>query len=212
MVNRFEVKPIEVRGIRGQYAIMRVFESKTERQFPKFVLDPKVLDIIKRTPAGAHFHDVDVSSSTRMKTLQHELAEALREFYISLGKISRTHYNEHGSYRQRWSYDKGTDEWYWANKPIYCERHSGAHRAMRRTSSNATLVAAMGWDDPSTLLKAYAQLSEDSVLMQDVCYFHNAPELRDSNYDYFCSMRCTIAYYNSTMPVARAMRKVRAHA
>ena len=138
-----------------------------------------------------------VGSNARVMALESELASALSDYYVSLGKIDRAHYNEHNGMHQKWSYPKGTDEWYWANKPVYVLRHSGAHAAMRRTASNATLVASMGWDDVNTLLKVYARTTAEAILMQDVCYYHNPPEIKDGNYDYFCSMRCAIGYYHN---------------
>ena len=197
MVNKFEIKPIDAKGVHGEYAIMQLYESKTDRAFDKMAIHPRVIEIIKHVKHGATFCTNNVSSNSRVTALEGEIASALIDYYVSIGKIDRAHYNEHNGTHQKWDYPKGTDEWYWANKPIYVLRHSGAHAAMRRTASNATLVASMGWDDVNTLLKVYARTTAEAILMQDVCYFHNPPEIRDGNYDYFCSMRCAIGYYNN---------------
>ena len=197
MVNKFEIRPIDAKGVRGEYAIMQLYESKTDRAFDKMAIHPKVIEIIKRVKHGATFCTNDVGSNARVIALESELASALSDYYVSLGKIDRAHYDEHNGMHQKWNYPKGTDEWYWANKPVYVLRHSGAHAAMRRTASNATLVASMGWDDVNTLLKVYARTTAEAILMQDVCYYHNPPEIKDENYDYFCSMRCAIGYYHN---------------
>ena len=197
MVNKFEIKPIDAKGVHGEYAIMPLYESKTDRAFDKMAIHPKVIEIIKRVKHGATFCSSYVGNNARVVALESELASALSDYYVSLGKIDRAHYDENNGMHQKWSYPKGTDEWYWANKPVYVLRHSGAHAAMRRTASNATLVASMGWDDVNTLLKVYARTTAEAILMQDVCYFHNPPEIKDENYDYFCSMRCAIGYYHN---------------
>ena len=197
MVNKFEIKPIDAKGVHGEYAIMPLYESKTDRAFDKMAIHPKVIEIIKRVKHGATFCSSYVGNNARVVALESELASALSDYYASLGKIDRAHYDEHNGMHQKWSYPKGTDEWYWANKPVYVLRHSGAHAAMRRTASNATLVASMGWDDVNTLLKVYARTTAEAILMQDVCYYHNPPEIKDENYDYFCSMRCAIGYYHN---------------
>ena len=197
MVNKFEIKPIDAKGVHGEYAIMPLYESKTDRAFDKMAIHPKVIEIIKRVKHGATFCTNDVGNNARVIALESELASALSDYYVSLGKIDGAHYDENNGMHQKWSYPKGTDEWYWANKPVYVLRHSGAHAAMRRTASNATLVASMGWDDVNTLLKVYARTTAEAILMQDVCYYHNPPEIKDGNYDYFCSMRCAIGYYRN---------------
>ena len=55
MVNKFEIKPIDAKGVHGEYAIMPLYESKTDRAFDKMAIHPKVIEIIKRVKHGATF-------------------------------------------------------------------------------------------------------------------------------------------------------------
>lgn len=197
LTNKFELRPLDVKGVVAEYGIMQVYESKTSRAFPKIVVHPRILEIIKRVPKGEPFSKVRVTTTTQQQNLLNEFTDALTEFYISLGKIDRSHYIPNAINTQQWSYEKGTEEWYWGSKPAYCLRHDGAHRAMRRTGNNATIVAAMGWDDVATLLKVYAQTNEDAIMMQNICLFHNPPKTIDPIYDYFCSYPCALGYYSN---------------
>lgn len=175
---QFEFLTATVDGKSYEYAECSVYEEKQQKTYDKLILRPDILKIAKELPKNT-----PIMGSEKPSKIREAYALLLRNFYEELGKIDL-----------RKSYTKGTDEWFYQNRPLYTLRHSSAVMWCRRTGFNASLVATMGWEDPDTLTNYYARMSVRNLLQQGTCW-HCNPPLNDTGNKLFCSPNHCIAYY-----------------
>lgn len=160
-----------------EIGVTSIYESKQKKYYDKLILDPRVLELIKN--ASPNHPIITEYNSDKAETI---MAEALRLFYQSIGKID-----------EGVTYEKGTPGWLYANRPIYTLRHTSATMWLRRLNFNPSLVAAMGWEDPKTLTTYYARNTTNNILQAGICY-HHAPPMTKTNKAVFCSANHCAAY------------------
>ncbi|AIF85415.1 hypothetical protein NTE_03387 [Candidatus Nitrososphaera evergladensis SR1] len=165
---------VRIETVESEIMTGELYESKTDRTWKKFALHPKSVAIIKawveqrrRAHRNTMFGDDGESYDEFALRINHEL----RKVYLHLGLIkpvcgcgkafaNNDDYLEHGRHKNRGK--TGCPQWkkkaktsYWEDRPSYTLRHCGAHLWLRRTGYNYGAVAAMGWEDLSTLRTWY---------------------------------------------------------
>ncbi len=177
-IPQFSYLNTTVNGKDYEFLECSVYENKQKKTDDKLVLRPEVIEICKNLD-----QNTPIISSGKPAKVKEAYAMLLRMLYEDLGKIEA-----------KKIYSKGTDEWFYSNRPLYALRHSSAVMWMRRTGFNATLVATMGWEDPDTLTNYYARMSVRNLMQQGTCFFCNPPSNLSTN-EIFCSPTHCIAYY-----------------
>lgn len=133
----------------------RIHEAKTNKTWPKYARNPRIIAILKRWVAirkkgGFRHLFYDGNEDTKESQLGRILHsynhfkhvyKRLKALYSALGKTPEQ------------------DE-YFFKKPMYALRHCGAHLWLRRTKYNYGAVAAMGWEDIATLRTWYGDMDE----------------------------------------------------
>lgn len=167
-----------VNGKNYEFIECSVYENKQKKSYDKLIIRPDTIEICRNLP-----QNTPIISTGKPQKIKEAYAMLLRMLYEDLGKIDSSK-----------KYTKGTDEWFYVNRPLYALRHSSAVMWMRRTGFNAGLVATMGWEDPETLTKYYANMSVRNLMQQGTCFYCNPPAIRSGN-EIFCSPTHCIAYY-----------------
>ena len=161
------------------YVIVQMYEAKTSHPFPKLIIDPVTIQLLRETikekPSGFLFGNGTVWE-------RQVFAPKIREIYRGIG----IDVNSEG---------QGDLINYWKDKPFHALRHIGAHLWLRRTGYNYAIVAAMGWEDITTLMKVYGQMPFDYVFDQGTCYNCKPPTQRQDTAVY-CSLKCAITDLN----------------
>lgn len=157
-----------------------VYESKTGETYPKVVIDPRVVKLLRdaiKTKTGFLFgngQDLDES----------ELSVALRECYAQLGIDVVSDGN-------------GSLINYWKKKPIHALRHSTTDLWLRRLALNASLVKIMGWKIEEMITAVYSKLSKDYLFGQGRCDYCKPEEgIADEENHFYCSMKCAVLGLN----------------
>lgn len=176
---KIDLQYVDVNKVPYEIAGASVYEPKQKKYYDKLILDPRILELLKEANPNKN-----IITDYSPNKAQDIMAEALRVFYISIGKI------EEGV-----KYEKAVDGWLYSNRPIYTLRHSSATMWMRRLNFNAGLVATMGWEDPKTLTTYYARNTTNSILQAGVCY-KCKPPLKLTDRAVFCSASHCAAYYS----------------
>lgn len=182
----FERKIINVDGNDCEYFVFYVTEKKQNTQYEKILMTPEARQIAKEHEAGKPLFYDGRGDWTQKKLYN----ESLRKFFASIGKIEL---NGDGNPKH---YEQGSNEHYMINFPSHFIRHSWAHWMMRCTGYRADVVSRFAWEDSKTLSKIYAKSNVESILTQGLCDYCNPTKEKDPNYNQFCSLRHTIAYFN----------------
>lgn len=176
-IPKVDTKYAEVNGKSIEYGACEVYEAKQEKRYKKMILDPRTIKWARELPQNKPITDLPFSK------FQTEYCSILRKFYKEIGKIDDQ------------KYQKGTEGYYWSNRPIYSMRHSAAVKWLRRTAFNASLVANMGWEDSKTLTQYYASTTVEQIMEAGQCWFCRPPnELKGDSI--FCSATHALAYLN----------------
>jgi DNA-binding Lrp family transcriptional regulator len=176
-----ETQYVDVDGKSYEIGAATVYEPKQEKYYDKLILDPRVYEpLLEMNPNKTIITEYSPSQTESI------MAEALRLFYESIGKIEK---NDKGKY----DYEKGTPGWLYSKRPIYTLRHSSATMWLRRLAFNAGLVATMGWEDPKTLTTFYARNTTNNILQAGICYWCRPP-IRLTDKAVFCSATHCAAY------------------
>jgi len=128
---------------KDHHAELRIFETKTSKSFPKFIIDPKRLDRIRRLAE-------ERKGNLLFRRSDREYQDLLREAYKAIGKGLK---------------DAPEDQ-YFMLRPRYALRHSGAHLWLRRTHYNYGVVASMGWESIDTLRQWYGEMPFEFLMSE----------------------------------------------
>ena len=131
---------------------IRVYESKTEKPWTKYLLTNKYSHAMKtwqdiqaymKQHPDRRFLFLDKESD--YQTFEDRISKKLRELYQALGL---------------------TDPYFYM-KPIHSLRHIGAHLWLRRTKYDYFLVAKIGgWSSVQTLIDCYGELDSEAILQK----------------------------------------------
>lgn len=185
------IKEIELEDNRTyKYGEFKIFETKTETTWTKIVIDPKVLQLCENLQLGKTiFPDM---SKEKITTFQ----DLLRKYYVKIGLLDERVLLPLDN-PNHLVYPLGTNQSYLDSHPAYTLRHSGAHRGMRRTGYNATIIASFGHEDIKTLTDSYAKMPSEMLFKQKTCYYCNPPANRNTDNLYFDSIAHALIYLNN---------------
>jgi len=132
--------------------IARVYESKTDKPWTKYLLTSKyphasktweeIQAYVKAHPERRYLF---LDNESDYRHLEARMSKKLKEVYQALGL---------------------TDPYFY-DKPIHSLRHIGAHLWLRRTNWDYVLVARIGgWESVQTLIDCYGEMTADVVLQK----------------------------------------------
>jgi len=144
---RTEIEKIEATE---DYLTARVYESKTEKTWTKYLLINKYAharetanEIQALMEDGAKFLFLKDGRQSEINDMMADISKVLRSIYEKLGKRDQ----------------------YFYMKPIHTLRHIGAHLWLRRTNYDYVLVAKIGgWESVQTLIDCYGEMPPEIVL------------------------------------------------
>lgn len=129
------------------YMTLRAFESKTNKSWTKYIVNPTVQQIVRRrvaTQRASGHAGLFLNGKTEIAFGDY-INRGLKELYRSLG-ITEPYFYSH---------------------PTHVLRHIGAHHWLRLTNYNYTLVAKIGgWEDVNTLIKCYGEMPAEVVIKE----------------------------------------------
>jgi integrase len=126
----------------GDYLTLKAFESKTQKTWVKYIVDPAVQALVRTRIANRQ---------TSGKSTMFDPNDGDK-----VNKVLKTIYGKLGL----------TDP-YFQQHPTHALRHVGAHHWLRITGYNYALVAKIGgWDDVGTLIKCYGEMPGDVLIAE----------------------------------------------
>ena len=190
---KFSRQVITIDGIQCEFYVGDVFEQKQEDGgsggiFTKVILTPDGRDIIKSLPHGKRIIEGKISWKEKQEYNDH-----LREFYYSIGRVEK---EPDGSFKK---YKKGTEEYFYLERPSHAIRHSTIHWWMRITKNDIPTISSMFWEEGSkVMMEYYAKVDVVEALMGEGRCNYCTPELcPDPNVLSFCRFMHALAFYNS---------------
>jgi len=131
---------------------IRVLESKTQKQWTKYLLTTK------------YSHAKDTAQELEAYTKAHPQRRLL---FLDEGQTYRE-FEQKICKKLKEAYEAiGVTDPYFYKKPIHSLRHIGAHLWLRRTKYDYVLVAKIGgWEDVQTLIDCYGEMTADVVLQK----------------------------------------------
>lgn len=163
-----------------EVAEFEVYESKTETNWPKQLIDPRIVRALKEHIATKSTTSYLFGNGEPITRL--DLAQALRKCYASVGIDVESDGNE-----------KTIN--YWKEKPIHAMRHTTATMWMRRSGMNPLLVAKQGWKDVDMVTQIYANMGIEEAWNAGRCDFCK-PDPSSTGDSHYCSWKCAVAGLN----------------
>ncbi|MCL4435799.1 MAG: hypothetical protein M1503_11570 [Thaumarchaeota archaeon] len=160
---QLETSKPAVEDINGHQAFFfRILETKTDRLWPKIILDKRAVEAVKAL--------IEVRKQKRFLFIDPEESQDIHK--VSERKQDRYHPVFRDLNRELGipeNYEIGDTKGYFYRRPLYTLRHSGAHLWLRRRYKQTGVwdfayVASMGWDDISTLMRCYGALPAEVLL------------------------------------------------
>lgn len=143
----------------GGYLLAKVYETKTEKLWKKYLLRSFVKEEVRAQLTKAQAQHAEYLFLTDGLNLAKALAKLRREM--------RRLYAANGLHEKNRDREGGAEEVasYVMRKPIHTLRHIGAQYWLRLTGFNYGLVAEIGgWDDVQELKKSYGAMPESYVV------------------------------------------------
>jgi integrase len=127
------------------FLTMRAFESKTDKTWTKYIVDPQVQQIVLQRVEKQ-------KAEGKTKLFQNHVGES--EFSRSINTRLKKLYTALGA----------TDPYFQAH-PSHAMRHVAAHHWLGLSKYNYSLVAKiLGWEDENTLRKCYGEMPGEVLL------------------------------------------------
>ena len=143
-MHRIDISSIEQHA---DYLTLRAYESKTNKTWTKYIVNPRIQQIVTRRAAAR-------SASGRTDLFLNGKSE--KEFGAWINAQLKEVYRR-----------LGLTERYFFNHPTHALRHIGAHHWLRLTNYNYSLVAKIGgWEDENTLKKCYGEMPAEVVISE----------------------------------------------
>lgn len=200
---KFSRQLITIDGIQCEFYVGDVFEVKQEDGgsggiFTKVIVTPEAREVIKNLPQGKRIIEGKISWVEKQ-----EYNDNLRDFYYSIGKIEK---EADGSWKK---YKKGTDEYYYIERPSHAVRHSTIHWWMRITKNDIPTISSMFWEEGSkVMMEYYAKVDViESLLGEGRCNYCTPELCPDPNILSFCRFNHALAYYNSGLTQKEVLSK-----
>ena len=132
----------------GDYLTLRAFESKTQKTWTKYIVNPAVRELLLAR--------IDARRSLGSTDLFLAEGENAKSYGIRMNSDLKTVYRR-----------LGISEPYFFAHATHVLRHIGAHHWLGLTNYNYALVAKIGgWDDVNTLIKCYGEMPASVVVAE----------------------------------------------
>ena len=132
----------------GDYLTLRAFESKTQKNWTKYIVNPAVRELLLAR--------IDVRRSMGRTDLFLAEGENPKTYGLTMNANLKLVYER-----------LGLSEPYFYAHATHALRHVGAHHWLGLTNYNYALVARIGgWDDVNTLIKCYGEMPASVVVAE----------------------------------------------